>query len=304
MEFIHLNKVNSSDRTYRISYSLEDSLLQESVRRFGILTPLCLLKGEQPVVITGFRRIEAAKQLGIRQIPCTFVETDERGALLIAINDNLKRPLNTIEKSYCIEKMVKLGFAMDDVYAVMKMINFPRQQKAVKTASAAATMEESARDFIVKWGLPVNIMEQMLAFEVEERADIIRTTDGLNITVSYLREVLHLMMLMKVKQGNIDFGRLQEAKNMDELKQRLKEALHPLLVTFEAKLRKIKSEAALPPNIHIDVDPAFEKESIDIRIRVRDRFEAEDALKKLDSLLKRGLFGNIFELTHGTPDRN
>ncbi len=141
MQTISFDKVNLHDRTYCISYPLEDDLLLGSITRFGILTPVCLLPIDPAVIVTGFKRIEAARRLGIREIPYTFVDVSERRALLTSINDNLKRSLNTVEKVTCVEKMSMLGFPTDEIYAVMAMIGLPAHKKAFSAALAAADIE-------------------------------------------------------------------------------------------------------------------------------------------------------------------
>ncbi len=304
MQTISLDKVNLLDRTYCISYPLEDNLLTGSIRRFGVLTPLCLLPGLPAVVITGFKRIAAATKIGLKEIPCTFVDVSERQALLISITDNLRRPLNTIEKAFCVQKMSVLDFPMDEVYEVMKMIGLPAHRKAFSAALAAAELEEPFRDFIVRRRLPINVVDQLLSFDPEERARIVRITDPLNVTVSHLREIFQLFMLVKVKRGGIDFQGLEQSEDMEELKQRLKRIVQPILFSLQEKLGKIKASSALPPTIQVNVDPVFEKEAIDILIQARSPLEVEDALAKLSSLSKEGIFGSIFELTHGLPGRN
>ncbi len=76
-----------------------------------------------------------------------------------------------------------------------------------------------------------------------------------------------------------------------------------MLSDLEEKLKALLCAAALPPHIKVRVDPAFEKESIDISLRAGSSREIEEALKKLECLTGQGLFRSIFELTHGTPHR-
>jgi len=61
-------------------------------------------------------------------------------------------------------------------------------------------------------------------------------------------------------------------------------------------LKEIKRQCAIPPNIDIKVDPFFEKEFIDILIKVRDTEEFGEALKKLTDILNNGHIGRIFGL--------
>jgi ParB-like chromosome segregation protein Spo0J len=263
-----------------------------------------MLDREPPVVVTGFKRIEAAKRLGIATIPCVFLDVDDRQALLTSISDNLKRPLNTIEKARCVEKMGAHGFPKEDIYEIARLIGLPARVETLRTALAMNSMEESAKALVAKHDLPLPVVEQLLRFDAQELAFIVRLVDSFRSTTSLFREVLHLLTLLKTKRGYVDFQELGSAKDMEALRLSLKRATHPLLSRLEDRLEKIREASALPPHIRVQVDPVFEKEAIDIQVRARNNAEVDEALKKLEALSRQGVFRSIFELTHGAPERN
>jgi hypothetical protein len=302
METIEIDKINALDATFCVSYPLADGRLLASIARFGMLSPLVLRGGGRPVVITGHKRLDAARRLGIGKVPCIFLDADDRQALLTSINDNLSRPLNTVERAVCVQKMAGLGCPVEEIYAIMAMLGLPAREKAVKTCIAAASAEEQVLAFIVRHGLPLPVVEQLFWFEPGETKEIIRLVGPLRSTVSSLREALHLMMLLKVKRGEIALAGLEDAKDMEGLRLALKKRTNPLLAGLEGKLAGILAACALPPHVKVRVDPAFEKESVDITIQARSSQEVEGALSKLGNIAREGLFGSIFELTHGTPD--
>jgi hypothetical protein len=304
MNTIGIDQVDVSDRTYCISYPLEDDLLFSSIARFGILVPLGVLDRKPPVMVTGFKRIEAARRLGIATMPCVFLDVDDRRALLTSISDNLKRPLNTIEKACCVEKMEARGFPKEDIYEIARLVGLPARVETLKTARAMNSMEEGQKAFVAKQNLPLPVVEQLLWFDAQELARIVRLVDSFRSTTSLFREVLHLLALLKTKRGYIDFHELENAEDMEALRLSLKRATHPLLSRLEDRLEKIREASALPPHIRVQVDPVFEKEAIDIQVRARNNAEVEEALKKLEALSRQGVFRSIFELTHGTSERN
>ena len=118
METVEIDKIHVNDRSFCVSYPLEDALLLASVAKFGVLVPLGLLRRERPVIVTGFKRLDAARRLGIDELPCVFLDISERQALLTAIHDNMARPLNTVEKALCVDKMLAAGFEVEEVYEV------------------------------------------------------------------------------------------------------------------------------------------------------------------------------------------
>ena len=304
MNRIRIDKICVNDSPYCISYPIEDDLLASSIERFGVLVPIGLLESDPAWVVTGFKRIAAAKKAGIDEIPYVFYDVSEKEALLIAINDNLKRPLNTIEKARCLEKMIVRGFPVEDVYATARMIGLPARERTLKSVVAMNAMGEAAKSLIVEHNLSLAVVEQLLSFDEEEITSITRMMSPLKATSSYLREALHLLMLLKIRQGRIDLEQWEGMKDMEALMRVLKRATHPVLAGLEERLGRIREASALPPHIKIQVDPVFEKESIDIQVRARSNAEVIEALKKLEALSRQGVFRSIFELTHGTPGRD
>jgi hypothetical protein len=304
MNRVRIDKIDVNDTSYCISYPIEDDLLASSVKRFGVLLPIGLLESDRSKVVTGFKRIAAAKTAGIDEVPCVFLDVSEKEAVLVAINDNLKRPLNTIEKARCLEKMMMRGFLAEDLYAMARMIGLPARERTLRTIVAMNTLGEAAKSLVVEHNLPLAVVEQFLSFDDEEITRIASMVSPLNATSSYLREALHLLMLLKIRKEPVDLQQLEGVKDMEGLIRGLKRITHPILTRLEGRLEKIREASALPPHISIKVDPVFEKESIDICVRARTNDEVDGALKKLETLSEQGLFRSIFELTHGTPDRN
>jgi hypothetical protein len=304
MQTIDIDDVYAEDKTFSISYPFEDSRLLSSIARFGLLAPIALFSEKRPAVVLGFKRLAAARKMNIRQVPCVFLGVDEKTALLTAINDNIGRSLNTIEKMKCAERMSALGFDKPEIFEVLGLIGLPAREKTLETVAAAADVGEETRAFVVRHRLPLAAVEQLVWFDREERDRLVEIMDALDLTVSSLREVLQLAMLIKVKRGSIDIGQFAGARDMETLKHKLKQTTHPLLTEMESTLTRLLKACALPPNMKLHIDPFFEKNWIDVSVRVRNGEEVDNVSKKLRHLLAEGLFGSLFELTHGTPVRN
>jgi hypothetical protein len=297
---VRIDEIDVGDTSCCISYPLDDELLASSIGRFGVIVPVALLENDPTKLVIGFRRVAAAGKAGIEKVPCVFLDVDARQALLIAIYDNIKRPLNTIEKALCIEKMGTSGFPPEDILAVAKMIGLPTREKTLATAAGVGSLGTAAKDLIVQHSLSLPVVEQLLSFNNEEIDAIVGLMDGVRLTTSNVREALHLFMLLKIRNGRIDFGYFQGSAGGETMVGRLKREAYPLLTGLEERLAQIKAASALPPHIRLNVDPVFEKESIDIHVRARNEAEVEEALKRLDALSDRGIFRRLFELTHGS----
>jgi hypothetical protein len=300
LDTIPLDRINMADRRFSISCPAESASLLPSIRKAGIVEPVFLLDGPSFSLVSGFRRVEAARQLGLAKVPAIVAsDMGEKEALLHAIHANLARGLNIVEKAIALHKMKGAGFPVEEVFGTMALLDCRPHERVLRTFLAIAEAEDGFKAFVVSRGLSLRNIEDFLRFDGTERAQLLSLFSSMHTTEGYLRDVLRLMALMKLKEGHIDFEALSGAGSADDLRERLKRRTHPMLTSLEERLEGLKRQIALPPGIDIRVDPFFEKEYIDIRIRTGDIRDLESALEKLRNTLEDGLLGSILELTKG-----
>ncbi|RJV89286.1 ParB/RepB/Spo0J family partition protein [Eubacterium sp. AF18-3] len=107
------------DNPFRISNGMEMEMLIQSVKDFGIITPLVVRPMEDKFeIISGHRRWQAAQKAGIEVVPA-FVREMSRDAAVVALVDcNLQREhLLPSEKGFAykmkLEAMKRQGFRTD-----------------------------------------------------------------------------------------------------------------------------------------------------------------------------------------------
>ena len=86
----------------------ELSDLAESIRQHGVLQPLSVRRvGVQYELIAGERRLRAAQQAGLTEIPCIIMNMDERESTLAALVENIQRQdLDYIEEARAISRLL------------------------------------------------------------------------------------------------------------------------------------------------------------------------------------------------------
>jgi hypothetical protein len=300
METIAIDRINRNDTRFCVSFPIEDPLLLASVSTFGVRMPLLLLDTAPYTVVTGFKRLDVACRLGLAAIPCSISAMNEKDALLTAINDNIKRPLNLVEGALSVEKMSGLGIPSDEIYAMMKLLGHEPHEKLLNNLLEIARADSPTKEFVVEHGANMTHVELLLRFSSVERTEIIALLSDMHLTFSQLREILQLLLLVKVKEGRVSFEEYPRFETADALKLSLKRRTHPLLSIFEQRLKEMRTKAALPPRVTVKVDPFFEKEFIDVGIRAERVEDVEEAIRSLDRLIKNGWLRSIFELTKGT----
>lgn len=90
--------------------------LCESIKTHGIFTPLLVRKSVSGYdLITGERRLRAAKMAGLKTVPAIQVEFTEEQMMEIAILENVQREdLNPIEEAAAYESLIqKLGYTQE-----------------------------------------------------------------------------------------------------------------------------------------------------------------------------------------------
>jgi ParB family chromosome partitioning protein len=98
--------------------------LVQSVKEFGILEPLLvrpLANGEYEL-IAGERRLRAAKETGLQEVPIVSRELDDKQALQVSLMENLQREdLNPVEETEAVLDLLALALEVDrsDVVSIL-----------------------------------------------------------------------------------------------------------------------------------------------------------------------------------------
>lgn len=299
MNTLSIDHINANDQRFCITYPLEDALLYRSIQRIGIVQPVILLDASPFIVVTGFKRIEIAHKLGLKEIPYVAADITEREALLFAIHDNLQRGFNLIEKAHALERMLYIGFSREETFDMLNILGMNPHEKILKMLISLASVEDSLKHFIVSRNLSLKNVGYLMRFEVSERTSIIDLLSSLHVSESSIREILEILSLLKLKHDKLPFTKFPPASNSQDLIKNLKAIGYPILTSLHKQLQDIRHALALPPNIDIKVDPFFEKEYIDIGIRAKNKEDINQALEKLHRLTDDGILGRIFDLTKG-----
>lgn len=81
--------------------------LAASIQSQGIIQPIVVrqVAGGQFEIIAGERRWRAAKQAGLKRVPCLVKKVEDRAAIAMALIENIQREdLNVIEEAQALER--------------------------------------------------------------------------------------------------------------------------------------------------------------------------------------------------------
>ena len=82
--------------------------LADSIRQYGVLNPLTVRRaGEGYELIAGERRLRAAKQAGLLEVPCIVIAASEQDSSALALVENLqRRDLDFFEEAWGFKKLI------------------------------------------------------------------------------------------------------------------------------------------------------------------------------------------------------
>jgi ParB family transcriptional regulator, chromosome partitioning protein len=141
--------------------------LAQAIKSQGIIEPLIVRftgadgSGRQPYqLIAGERRLRAARLVGLERVPALLRELDDRGALEMALVENLAREeLNPVEEGRALARLNQdFGQSHDDIAA-----RIGKSRPYVSNAIRLLELPESVLDLIARGKLTVGQARPLLA---------------------------------------------------------------------------------------------------------------------------------------------
>lgn len=291
------DEIDLEDKRFSISYPLSDPLLFSSIKELGLLQPPILLNRKPFIILSGFKRVEILLKLGFNKIPALIFDLEEDKACLIPIHENIKRGLNLVEKAHALRMLEKRGFNRERLFEIMKILDLQPAEKVLQLLLKLSEAEDDLKSFVVSRKITKKNLEDLFFFERKEREKILEILESMHLTEATLSYILRMLMILKVKMGFLDLNGLKGVKEVEELKGRLKNLLFPKLSSLFKSFKEKRDSISLPPYIKLSLDPYFERDFIEIILRVKRLEELDEAIKRLTA--SREKLGEILELTSG-----
>lgn len=109
---IHITEISPNPSQPRRYFSTEELTgLAKSISQNGIVQPLTVRRGGEGFeLISGERRLRAAKLAGLRSAPCIVIDADSVRSAVLALVENLQRSdLNCFEEANAIAALLESG---------------------------------------------------------------------------------------------------------------------------------------------------------------------------------------------------
>lgn len=192
--YLRTEDIRPNPHQPRMVFRLEElRALSDSIRQNGILQPLTVRQcGNEYELITGERRLRAAKLAGLRCVPCIVMEINDRNSAILALVENIQRQdLNYFEEAAALEKLITYyGMTQEDA-----AVQLGRAQSTVANKLRLLRLTEKEKNYILENQLTERHARALLKLaSPEERMAVLEkvTKLGLNVekTEQFIEEKL------------------------------------------------------------------------------------------------------------------
>lgn len=170
--------------------------LAGSISRYGILQPLSVRKrGSGYELVSGERRLRAAKLVGLKDVPCIILDVDSQESSILALVENLqRRDLDFIEESEGLYRLVNMhGYRQEEVARLVGL-----SQSAVSNKLRILKLSPELLFMIRDTGLTERHARALLRLEEEQdRQDVFEQIVKKNLNVASTEEYIETFLQKK-----------------------------------------------------------------------------------------------------------
>jgi ParB family chromosome partitioning protein len=170
--------------------------LAGSIARYGILQPLSVRRrGGGFELVSGERRLRAAKLVGLKEVPCIILDVDSQESSLLALVENLQRKdLDFIEEAEGLYRLVNYsGYKQEEVARLVGL-----SQSAVSNKLRILKLSPELLFMIRETGLTERHARAFLKLEEEQdRLEIFEQIIKTNLNVANTEALIESFLQKK-----------------------------------------------------------------------------------------------------------
>jgi len=312
---IPLDSIDLEDRTFVITFAPDLDALRDSLARTGMIhSPLVqeAVADSRYRVVTGYKRILAARELGWSRLIVDLVraEEDDLELFLQGLDDNLgTRPLNVVEKALAVDTLRRrFGLTEEEVLGShLPRLGLGSDPGTMALFLALAGMEEEIQLGVTAGELSLSAANRLRDRTAEERLAFFRLVQRLKAGKNLQRELLTLLMdIGQREKVTFDAILAEEAvsspaaddetpapQRMKTIRELLLRRRYPRFSEAMDRYEQLRRQFRLPPRVSLSAPPYFEGRDWRLSITFRSREELEQAREALGELIDHPLLERL-----------
>ena len=301
---VSLSQIDSNDATYCITFRHPSGDLIDSIREIGLLRPpLVKADGDRYVIISGFARIAACRQLGWSSITAGVMDastTAEQCAIVAVADKTAHRVLNLVEQAHAVNLLSKAFSAKRAFNAAARRAGLDINERLVAKLNRVAKFPP-----LMQSGLIEGIIALPVALAIDHMPDkeaataVIQLLQESNYSLNQQREILDSVIAISRRDGIsiprlLGDGAIGDIRRNTELDHRhkarmirlnLKAMRYPTISSVEKQFQHLVQKLKLPDKAQLVAPPNFESRSFALRFEFDNQNDLEKMQKVLDRLV-------------------
>lgn len=302
-KIVPLTDIDLFDDRYRITFQPQLEGLRTSIKEIGILHPPLLEQGIRYRIISGYKRILVAEELGIREIKAHIYHQGEQQPhvlFLLNLYENLgTRPLNHVEKAIAIHKLTNLcQVATEEVLRnFLPLLGLGSNPKVLEMYLSLIKLEPQVQRLVADEVISVELAHRLAQLSPSERLRYCDLISQLRLGRNRQRQFLEWLDDLKRLQGKsidsilrdpeikeiLDDEKTSPPEKTDRIQRVLRQRRYPRFTEVEERFLRLRKAMRLPPNVSFNPPPYFEGR----RYRLEFTFEDGQEFSRTVEVLKR-----------------
>jgi ParB family transcriptional regulator, chromosome partitioning protein len=316
-QYISIEKVDLVDQTYRVSTDNNISKILDSIQINGLINPVLIKRHNAKfIVISGYKRAKAVKEIGIDKIRVRIVkeenskeETEFFCAKLSVIENAFHRELNLIEQAKAVS-LLKKSLSIKEISLNSPFFfNSNLNQKMISRLIIIHSLDNSVHDLILSKKLSMNNALKIMNYETPIFDAFIKIFQKVRMGQNKQSEIIVNFHEIALRDDFplikfINSNKVLEIINNDNpdenykanlLRSYLSKKRFPQLTQAFEDHKKYIRELKLEPGIKIDPPNNFEGEEYSASFKFRNIEEFRKHSDKLVSIYETEAFKKLIK---------
>ncbi|MHB8069681.1 MAG: ParB/RepB/Spo0J family partition protein [Desulfobaccales bacterium] len=311
---ISLTALDLEDHSFVFSPPPDLSRVQASIREVGLLNPPWVrsVDGDRFQVVTGWKRLLAAAQLGWEQVTARVLpgDTPEARCLLVHLYDNaLSRGFCPLEQALLAERLQRHWDRQTVVQKFLPCLGLAPSLTLLERLLALAGLEQPWQQLAAQGRLSLPAAQMLASWQPRDRGAVAPFLEELPLSQSKQEEFLQGLDLLARREGAAP----GELLSREEFRQYLQEEAGTLQARAAA-LRLLLQKLVSPrlaaaqqgfqtglqrlglrhhPRLRLQPPPAFEGPDFHLEVKFRDAAELRELLEELGRLARDEEFSDL-----------
>jgi ParB family transcriptional regulator, chromosome partitioning protein len=314
-QIVELCQIDQSDASFRISTADATPILTNSIEAVGLLNPPTLrAKSERFCIVSGFGRVQACQNLGLKEISARIVSQHATLTACVqhAIIDNtFQRELNIVEQARAVKLLSCVCGEPDELLTTAQQTGLAMNQKMIKKLMVVSQMTDTLHKGLITGAIALPIALQLAAIKDHKILDeISRLLMDLNLSLNRQRELFEWIVAI-AKRDHIGIEQLlaeapiqavRQNAELDrrqkgaQIRQYLKKRRSPAIVAFESTYQNLLERMQLKKGARLVAPDNFEGPVYSIQMEFTNLDELKMMEKEVHRLTSSPYMSKILNL--------